>query len=375
MRSTSAIASSCGPLFLSVAVVSGCWSDSTMDEAAVTGAAGAGEGGGAATDRSESYIEGADADGFDEEGYTFEDPAEALAAIPAEMLPDELHEELEAKLLVPRAEEGGQAFFTDIITIQPGDDITLCTYLDVTDDVTHLHRTLGRQTKYGHHAILQYLETPQEPGTRECPEVDDLDNQAGAILGGTGGGRNIEDPLPANVVTEIPAGAQFVLNHHWINTGSEPAVVQAQMITVPPPPGEELVIARAFTAVFTDFEVAPGSIGDASGECEIMRDTQLVMMVGHEHEWGSHVRAEHMGDTERVIFDHEWEPEMVSQPELFSYPMDAPLTFSAGDRVRMTCQWNNTTDQPLTFPTEMCVLFGWQIGADADETCYNGTWL
>ena len=41
----------------------------------------------------------------------------------------------------------------------------------------------------------------------------------------------------------------------------------------------------------------------------------------------------------------------------------------------MTCEWRNTTDQPLTFPHEMCVFFGWQIGADADSQCINGRWM
>lgn len=41
----------------------------------------------------------------------------------------------------------------------------------------------------------------------------------------------------------------------------------------------------------------------------------------------------------------------------------------------MSCRWDNTSDSALIFPREMCVLFGWQIGADADTTCVNGTWL
>jgi hypothetical protein len=29
----------------------------------------------------------------------------------------------------------------------------------------------------------------------------------------------------------------------------------------------------------------------------------------------------------------------------------------------------------ITFPREMCVLFGWQIGVEQDTICYNGAWL
>jgi hypothetical protein len=87
------------------------------------------------------------------------------------------------------------------------------------------------------------------------------------------------------------------------------------------------------------------------------------------------VRAERLGADPQMIFDHDYTPEMVSQPITTDFPIDAPFTFSAGDRVRMSCRWNNTSDQTLVFPREMCVFFGWQIGAERDETCYGGTWL
>jgi hypothetical protein len=39
----------------------------------------------------------------------------------------------------------------------------------------------------------------------------------------------------------------------------------------------------------------------------------------------------------------------------------------------MTCNYMNTTDEPLTFPGEMCV--GWRIGAEKDARCVDGKWL
>lgn len=308
--------------------------------------------------------------------YAMEDPEAALAAIPEDMRPAEMLDALKDHLLVPDVSGGGRAMFTDIVKVEPGQDITFCTYLDyVTDDVLYVHDTLGSQTASGHHAILQYLTVPQEPGTRACPDDSDLDAQLGQILGGTGGEGNGAIVLPPNVVSEVPAGAQLVINHHWINTGEETLDAQAEMITVPPASDEDLVIARAMVVTVTDFEIAAGEQGEASTECMFESDTELLSMIGHQHQWGSHVRAERLGNDAEMIFDHDYTPEMISQPITTDFSLDAPFRFAAGEAVRMTCNWHNTSEAALTFPREMCVLFGWQIGADEDEHCINGAWL
>jgi len=310
------------------------------------------------------------------EPYVVADPEEALAAIPAEMQPAQLSDELKTKLLVPNLERGGRAMFTDVVTIEPGQDITFCTYVEhITEEVTYLHDTLGSQTSYGHHAILQYLTKPQEPGTRACPAESDLDAQLSQVLGGTGGEGNGAIVLPANVVSEIPAGVQFVINHHWINVGEEPIEAQAEMITIPAETDEDLVIARAMAIVVADFNVPPGERGEASSECTFDKDTLLLSMLGHQHQWGTHVKAERMGDDAEMIFDHDYTPDMISQPITTDFSLDAPFRFAAGDKVRMSCEWNNTSDAALVFPREMCILFGWQIGAEHDSTCYGGAWL
>jgi hypothetical protein len=307
---------------------------------------------------------------------TFADPEEALAAIPEAMRPAVLLDTLKKKLLVPDVKTGGYAYFTDIVTVKPGEDKTFCTYVDgVADKVTYLHDTYGSQTTFGHHALMQYTTTPQKPGTRECPAVDDLSMQPGQILGGTGGEGTAAVVLPSNVVTEIPRGAQFVINHHWINTSDKAVEGQAEIITIPPESDKDLVIARVLSIAVTDFKVAPGTTGETSGECTLSKDATVLSMLGHEHEWGTHVKAESMGAAPKVIFDHDYDKDMISQPRTTDFALDKPLTFSAGDKLRMSCQWRNTSDVALTFPLEMCVLFGWQIGADKDEICYGGKWL
>jgi len=301
----------------------------------------------------------------------------ALDEIPSEMRPKTLLPSLQNKLLIPDLESGAVAMFTDIVKVKAGEDVTYCTYMaGTTKSVTYVHDSLGLQSKYGHHAILQYTTTPQPPGTKPC-SLESLEAQQGQIIGGVGGEGTSSDAvkLPVNVVSEVPAGAQFIINHHWINTGETEADAQAEMITVHPPAGMELQIARAFSVVVVDFNVPPGQTTEHYKECELQEDMKVLSFLGHQHGAGTHVKAERMGDRADVIFDHAFTYDMVSHPKTRSFPIDAPYELKKGDRVRMTCQWQNPGTSPLTFPGEMCVMFGWKLGGDKDAICLGGNWL
>lgn len=304
------------------------------------------------------------------------DPEKALAAIPERMKPATLVEDLKTKLLVPDVDNGGVAMFSDVVTVKPGEDVTFCTYVaGTTEGVTYIHDTLGSQSKYGHHAILQYSTKPQEPGTRRC-EQESEEAQQGQIIGGTGGEGTSAIVLPDDVVSEVPAGAQFIINHHWINVGDEDIEAQAEMITIPShAEPASLKIARALTIVVADFSVMPHQDAAHSGECTLEEDMHMLSMIGHEHHWGTHVKAERMrGESNDVIFDHDYDPDMVSHPLTTNYKVDDPFTFKKGDVVRMTCNWSNDSDMPLTFPREMCILFGWRLGGERDSVCAQGKW-
>lgn len=290
-------------------------------------------------------------------------------AFPVDLLPDRIVPEL--KPISPP--HGGRALFTEIVHLEPGDDVTYCTFIDdTTDAVTYIHDTLGTQSRYGHHVVLFYAPEPEQPGTRACGSMEKYRQ----ILGGSGGETADENGLPGNVVSEIPAGVQLVLNHHWINYGEEPMDVQAMLITVPPDSLDDLVIARSMVVLGLGWELLPGVHTEHTVECEFPQDVPAVAVLGHEHELGTWVKAERQTPDGRVdvLFDHAFLPEYANNPERFYYPLDAPLMFHAGDKLRFTCQWMNDTAERIKFPREMCVLFANTL-TDTDMTCANGNWV
>jgi hypothetical protein len=297
-----------------------------------------------------------------------------MDAIPEEMRPERVLPELEEQVLAPNIENGGKALFTDIVKVPSGSDMMFCTYVgEPAKEKYYLHDTKAVQSKYGHHAILQYSLNPQPPGTtHECP-AGGLEQQQQQIIGGMGEGANIQ--YPDNVVSEIPAGAQLMINHHWVNASEADAEVQAQIVTVPPDADrKELVVARTLVVQSTMFSVGPKETGSASVECKLDRDVKLISALGHMHEWGKHVKGERIGSEPDVLFDYDFDPIEAIHPKVNYYELDEPYRIKAGDALKVSCQWDNTTQKPLTFPHEMCVIAAWQIGAPSDALCFDGVW-
>jgi hypothetical protein len=301
-----------------------------------------------------------------------------LKALPTELRPEKLLPDLAKQVQLPKNLDNVLIAFTGTTTVPAGSDVTFCTYTPIiTKKRMFAHDSKGLQTKYGHHAILQYTMDHKDPGTHEC-KSESLEAQQAQVINGQSkegsGGIN----LAKNVVSEVPEGAQIVINHHWINTSDKDAEAQAAVITEAPPDDleeKDLMIARSFIVMSTNFKVDAQTEGEASVDCKLEEDVKLVTAGGHAHEWATHVKGQRLGSASDVVFDDPYTEDNVTHPTIWYYEADKPYTMNKGDTVRMTCKWMNTTDAPLTFPGEMCVFVGWRIGAEKDSRCVDGNWL
>jgi hypothetical protein len=273
--------------------------------------------------------------------------------------------------------EGGMAIYSDVIKdIQPGADITYCTYTNtITDKELFVHTTRGAQTTFGHHVIMFYTMTPEPPRTEECFGQDMAKFRQ--LLGGgaaNGEGSGIWDP-PANVGTVIPVGSQFVIQSHWINTGLEVVDGQAMTVTVPGADGPDRIAAGTVAIVDTVFKVPGLAHSTDASDCVFDTDHHLMMHLGHEHQWGTHVRAEVTRTSGQVetLFDRPFAAHDVFNPPVDDFGVDGALLLAKGDKIRMTCEWENTTETELGFPREMCVYVGYSL-EPYDAHCINGTW-
>ena len=98
-------------------------------------------------------------------------------------------------------------------------------------------------------------------------------------------------------------------------------------------------------------------------------------ITGHEHQWGTNVYvevAEDAGSTGTPVYDVPmflWdEPETVTH--------DPPFRVPDGGGFKLTCDWNNLSDEPVGFGTgvddEMCFIWAYYFPSRGALVCANG---
>jgi hypothetical protein len=294
--------------------------------------------------------------------------SDQTAAFPKDLLPAEL---LPTLPLVAPQSDLDIPVFSDIVDIDPGGDQTFCTFSNVIlDEDTIFAESYGAESPFGHHAILQYNTTPQDPHTGDCGQMD------GQMLLGGSGGKNVSDKptLPEHYGVSVPAGAQLVLNHHWINTSDQPVKGQAMMLARRLPAGGDTVLGGSLPMLGLGWEIPPSGAYTYSNQCTFAEDVSYVLAVGHMHEYGHQVnidvtRAD--GTTDSLI-DEPWNADSGTTAGGKIFTLENPYVIHKGDTVTLTCNWQNTTTSAIDFPREMCIFFGFTVGTNA--YCVNGSW-
>jgi hypothetical protein len=283
--------------------------------------------------------------------------------------------EILPNLTVPPKPTHGIQVITPIFEdIQPSMDYEVCTWTDaIFDKQTDIRSTLGYQTEPpGHHAIVFYTTEKQPPGTqRVC-----TDNDMASFRYLSGNGTNGEvNEAPGNLVYRIPAGAQLVINHHYLNSTDEVLRGQAVINLNYAPPGD--YIPSGSTA-FLDTQIdVPQGVSSWDIHCTLDRKMKLWYLIPHMHRWGKEITVDitHAGDKQRQ-FDTIWDPSFTFHPPEKRIDPATPMTLDVGDKVDVRCTWDNDQNRDLTFGFEMCVAFG-QFVDDAGQgswACDGGSW-
>ena len=250
--------------------------------------------------------------------------------------------------------------------IEPGADVTYCTYLDVAiEDDLDIITFLGTQGDFGHHTILYGVRVEQDAGTHECTEQDMINAR---YLGAAA--------VPDGIAFRLKRGQQLMIQSHFINASDDTISGQSHFTLEVGAPDASRQLADLFTVVTTDIEIPPGGTGTAHASCPVAHDLQLVALGGHAHEWGTHVSVRHMpaAGGERMLYDHPWSKESIFNPTVAHFTAEEPLFIPAGDTLDVTCEYFNDTDEPLMFPSEMCVAWSFQFPADHEVDCVDGVW-
>lgn len=263
--------------------------------------------------------------------------------------------------------------------IAPGADVTLCTYLPAGaafDETLDVIEALGYQSAVGsHHAVLYMAERERPVDTHECTD-DDMVNAR--FLAGAGGGEagGTVDRLPDGVAYRVEGDRQLMVQTHWINTTLGAIDGQVAFNLTVEAPTADRQLAQLFTWSRTQIEVPANGTGSAHTDCVVQKEMHFYLIGGHAHEHGTHVSLTHTpaSGEPNMFYDEPWESYYTFDPPRVNYTADGAMVVMPGDTLSVDCQYDNDTDEDLTFPREMCTGFGFFFPGDAQADCSDGQW-
>lgn len=260
--------------------------------------------------------------------------------------------------------------------IPGGKDIVYCSYIanPFGRDVDVVG-AVGYQAQFGHHVVLEAVADDNPFPAGETHECSDKDMNMARYIAGGGSENGGTLKIPDGIAFRVKANSRMLIQAHWINSSLQPIDGQAAFNISIKDPSPDRQLAELFIVFGTQIDVKPHATGRVVTECTMPRDMKVFMLAGHQHEWGSHVKIEDVrAATPSTVYETDWSPEYQTNPPQKYYDVAAPLTFPKGDTVRVTCDWNNTTDTDLLFPREMCVAVAIAFPATTDVQCGDGVW-
>ena len=247
---------------------------------------------------------------------------------------------------VPAADPSFVDLVTPDFTIEPGTEVIGCFYLDNThgrfgtDRIETVHQ--------GHHIAFRHATAHRPDGTFEdCTGDQEALSLGDLFLGGA---------LPVEGwATAIPADAQLVVETHYQNATDRPLLAR-DVIRVHRIADDEVTrwVAPMHLKTY-DLTVPPGA-SSLAFDCTVPRALSLFQFWGHQHENGRRVRVLLDG---APLYDVTW-----GVDPLVAGDLAAPIALAAGSRLRVTCDWDNTTGRALGFPDEMCAFGGHVEGGE-----------
>ncbi len=279
-------------------------------------------------------------------------------------------------ILDPKPANGYQIVLPIVKYLAPGTDNEVCTWTDlIVDHDVDIASAEGYQTVTGHHVILFSTTKMQPPGTTRTCTDDDMATFRFAV-GAGGEGSTPKVTAPAGLVFHIPAGSQFVINHHYINATPNVQDAQSAVNIWLADPGTYTNVG-GYAWLDTAMRIPPGQ-NNVDINCTMQNSGKVWQMFPHMHTYGTRITIQQItGGVTNTLFDvQQWSPEYQFHPPSITKDVSAPLILNAGDVMHVHCEYDNTTSSDITFGTEMCVGFSMTIDDQnlGDLDCDGGNW-
>lgn len=278
----------------------------------------------------------------------------------------------------PAPDKGFQIVLPIVNDIKPGDSVEYCSYTNlILDHDVWAKSATGTQTESGHHVVFFYSLTHKAPDTHVCGNAEMGEFKFGApASAGTG---KATTTMPGDLAVHIPAGAQIIVNHHYLNAGST-AISQAQSaLTVNyADPGQPETNVGSAVVLDTGMQLPVGQ-STLGVDCTFKNEFAAWNYLPHMHAWGTHITVDHTNSSgmHRIV-DQDWNPDYSFDFNAVqkTFDLSQPYMFEPGDKLHIQCDYMNTTKQQIGFGMEMCVFIAYDIDSKnlGNLACDQGTW-
>ena len=261
-------------------------------------------------------------------------------------------------LPAPSSDEGIQLAFK--VTVQPGEENTICKNFAMPDGAFDIGRFEAAMTPVSHHLLVYNISLPSDQVTDElidhCDENRDLQTSRVGILFGTQSDHS-ELQLPNGIAYPARGGLAVQLEYHVLNASDQPVDAEAAL-NLWRAKGDITGEAGMLFFYHTQIAIAPQSHGSARMRPTIASDLELMMLVPHMHSRGVAMEATHErvdGSREPLFSVDGWEnPNQMFAPAVH---------IAANDIIDFRCDYENTTAEYIfdgfsARHDEMCVTGG-----------------
>jgi hypothetical protein len=272
----------------------------------------------------------------------------------------------------PAKNPGDITYDTGKFDAPAGDSLT-CFYLDqkTTKELSVTGAT-GTQAPGGHHILVYWIDTPRDAQHHTCTDAEMVSWHQIAGASGHNAGAEGLLTLPEGAALKVPEGKQLGIQSHYINATGHSEEVDDTVTIHTVNPSEVTTYVNYFAIVNDRFEVPPNGTLKQTTQCTTKQDLANVLVLGHMHEYGTYFKMETVdgaGKPDKLLYEKEWEPVYATHPPLKTYSLSDPLNIPKGTTIQQTCEWVNSTPQPLTFPIEMCVGFFYYFPDNGEINC------
>ena len=242
-------------------------------------------------------------------------------------------------------------------TVPAGEERYLC-FSETLDEDLWVDNITVVSKPVVHHVVYSQTTSPDPEGVWEC-DVLFQNNWMPVFVAGTG---DASLTMPEGAGHVLKKGTQLTVQLHLLNATmddvTETVPIHLRKLSAEPENPVQVVVFGS-----TSIALPPGESADVVSHCSSDSNMTLFSVFPHMHLLAQKMIVEAGPDDDSMVEIFRSDPYDFDQQSLS--PLD--LRIEAGDRVRVTCSYDNHLDQTVTFgestTNEMCFFIGFATEA------------